>query len=60
MVITMASTRSRALRKPRARAQNKPQAHVNVPDFVDVLADLTRRVDSGRVYDGTFPPSPPP
>ncbi|HRC41319.1 hypothetical protein [Nostocoides sp.] len=48
------------MRKPRARAQNKPQAHVNVPDFVDVLADLTRRVDSGRVYDGTFPPSPPP
>ncbi len=27
----------------------------SVPEFVDVLADLTRRVDSGRVYDRDLP-----
>lgn len=27
----------------------------SVPDFVDVLTDLTRRVDSGRVYDRDIP-----
>lgn len=27
----------------------------SVPDFVDVLTDLTRRLDSGRVYDRDIP-----
>lgn len=27
----------------------------SVPEFVNVLADLTRRVDSGRVYDRDLP-----
>lgn len=27
----------------------------SVPDFVDVLTDLTRRLDSGRVYDRDLP-----
>lgn len=27
----------------------------SVPDFVDILEDLTRRVDSGRVYDRDIP-----
>lgn len=28
-----------------------PVRPASVPDFVDVLADLTQRLDSGRVYD---------
>ena len=32
-----------------------PWRPASVPDFVDVLADLTRRVDSGRVYDRDLP-----
>jgi hypothetical protein len=27
----------------------------SVPEFVDILADLTRRLDSGRVYDRDLP-----
>lgn len=27
----------------------------SVPDFLEVLDDLTRRVDSGRVYDRDIP-----
>ena len=27
----------------------------SVPDFVDVLADLAERLDSGRVYDRDLP-----
>ncbi len=32
-----------------------PARPASVPEFVDVLADLTRRVDSGRVYDRDLP-----
>lgn len=32
-----------------------PSRPASVSEFVDVLADLTRRVDSGRVYDRDLP-----
>ncbi len=37
-----------------------PSRPASVPEFVDVLTDLTRRLDSGRVMTVTCPPSPPP
>jgi len=32
-----------------------PSRPASVPEFVDVLVDLTRRLDSGRVYDRDLP-----
>jgi hypothetical protein len=32
-----------------------PWRPTSVPDFVDILTDLTARVDSGRVYDRDIP-----
>jgi hypothetical protein len=32
-----------------------PSRPDSVPDVIDVLTDLTRRVDSGRVYDRDLP-----